>query len=159
MKICSTCHSPNRDEANFCGVCGTHMSPPPPPPPPPVSRGLSCTACGAENEEGANFCETCGAFLKQLQAGTSAGASAAPSGTPPHDHGGVLPPATPSVDSSAPDAIEPDEAVTVIGPSDVGATENGSSDVGTTEIGPSGSDLTVVDSSDSDLTVVDSSDV
>ncbi len=152
MKICSSCNSPNRDEANFCGVCGTHMSPPPPPPPPPVSHSIHCNACGAANEEGANFCETCGAFMKPSQADGSAGSSSASASTPApsHDDGTLPPLPASSATPSAPEAYD-DEA-------DADGTVVDSSDVALTEIGPFDADGTVVDSSGIPAPVVDSLD-
>lgn len=45
---CPKCHTDAKEQAKFCGKCGTKLL-------------LACPKCGFENSPGNNFCEECGA--------------------------------------------------------------------------------------------------
>ena len=49
---CAACGASNRDDASFCGTCGT-----------PLERTVACSRCGRDNPEAARFCDSCGGEL------------------------------------------------------------------------------------------------
>lgn len=61
---CGGCGHENRDDATFCGKCGS-----------PLGQGVTCAGCGRENPADLNFCDGCG------QALASAAAAAPPAAT------------------------------------------------------------------------------
>lgn len=49
---CSSCGHTNREDAAFCGKCGSSLSP-----------ATTCSRCGRSNPVGTNFCDGCGQAL------------------------------------------------------------------------------------------------
>ena len=57
--LCQTCQAENREDARFCGACGSRLS-------------LACPSCGAAREPGQAFCDQCGAALTPPSAAEAA---------------------------------------------------------------------------------------
>lgn len=57
MTICPQCGATNKENSNFCEVCGEPLK---------TTQKL-CPECGTENVEIANFCENCGTSLEMIK--------------------------------------------------------------------------------------------
>ena len=62
-KICSNCHTENRDDAQFCRGCGTSLATAPPAADAGAEAGLTCFECGFVNKPGVRYCAKCGVNL------------------------------------------------------------------------------------------------
>jgi len=58
---CTDCGFENRDDATFCGECGTSLA-----------RETACSQCQRSNPPGRKFCDGCGQLLTQAAPGTPA---------------------------------------------------------------------------------------
>ncbi len=82
MKTCTKCGHANKDEAKFCGACGSKLEAPAPVAEQKPGETL-CPVCGAKNRPGVHFCGYCGANLSQMSEG--APTVAQPTAPPPVD--------------------------------------------------------------------------
>ena len=115
-KICRSCHAENRNEAQFCKVCGTAFPIPAPPPASPAAAGLDCPDCGFANKPGVRYCAKCGVNLAAGASGSTAGSAAgdaAPAARPaapgPSTPGPAASP-DPRPGAAVPEASTPDAA-------------------------------------------------
>src|SRR5450432_745724 len=74
-KLCSVCHTDNKDEAQFCRSCGTSFAPAAPASSMPVAVAADGTAdnvcgeCGFQNKPGIRYCANCGMSLTTTASG------------------------------------------------------------------------------------------
>ena len=57
LKLCPQCGATNKENSNFCEVCGEPLK----------TTQKFCPECGTENVEIAKFCENCGTSLETLK--------------------------------------------------------------------------------------------
>src|SRR5450631_4280728 len=62
-KICSTCQTENRDEAQFCRACGTPFEAAAPFHDAGLAAGITCAECGFVNKAEVRYCAKCGVNL------------------------------------------------------------------------------------------------
>jgi hypothetical protein len=64
VKTCPACQAENRDDAQFCRLCGTPFPAiPPTPAAPEDAAGNPCSECGFVNRPGVRYCAKCGVNL------------------------------------------------------------------------------------------------
>jgi len=74
-KLCSVCHTDNKDEAQFCRSCGTSFAASAPASATPLATAADgtsdnvCGECGFQNKAGIRYCANCGMSLTAAASG------------------------------------------------------------------------------------------
>ncbi len=74
-KLCSVCHTDNKDEAQFCRSCGTSFAASAPASAAPLATAADgtsdnvCGECGFQNKAGIRYCANCGMSLTTAASG------------------------------------------------------------------------------------------
>ena len=74
-KLCSVCHTDNKDEAQFCRSCGTSFAASAPASATPLATAADgtsdnvCGECGFQNKAGIRYCANCGMSLTTAASG------------------------------------------------------------------------------------------